>query len=80
MAQGTRKTPWEHFMTAASACDRINRKDRTRAPRILSLKEQIERAERIAEHERVRVKPAVEEPVTYSHASDALTMENWKSR
>lgn len=62
-------------MTAASAADRINRRNRTSPTRSISLKEQIEIAD--MKKSRPARKQVIEETETYSFAKDVLTRENW---
>ena len=78
MGKGSTKTSWEHFMQAVSAADRINKKNRTRPVKMLSLKEQLEKLEKSIDNVIKHVeKLPEEEPISFSYAADALTVPGY---
>jgi|GEM_PF-3833942 hypothetical protein len=78
MAQGTRKTPWEHFMTAASQAERLNRRNKGKT-KILSLRQQLANLDKSIEQAANKpVKKIKEkEEKQFSFAADVINESNW---
>ena len=79
MGKGATKTPWEYFMTAASSMDRINRNNKTKKVKTLTLKQQLDNLDKsLKAKSQERPKKAKQvESQQFSYAPDVLTEDGW---
>jgi len=73
MSKGTTKTPWEHFMNAASSMERTNRANKKKAPKVLTLKQQLDNLEKTTKQVVIPKKARKEQKVQFSYAPDVLS-------
>jgi len=78
MGKRTTKTPWEHFMTAVGANERILRKEK-RKNKVPTLRQQLGQLEKSLKKLPADIVPVEEKP-TFSYAGDVISEENWKKR